>query len=880
MSDVKPPSLPSLPSLTGPSSGAPPLSSSGTASLLHVTSVLLVDDQPSNLLALEAILEPLGQNLVRANSGKEALKHLLGADFSVILLDVQMPELDGFETASLIKDRAKSRHIPIIFLTAISKEASYVARGYNVGAVDYITKPFEPDALRQKVSVFVDLFRKNETIRQQAEALREHREREFAEIKRASDQRYRQLAESMPQVVWMADAQGELTYGNRRWYAAAAGRPLSELSVGPRWEQVLHPDDLAPFLETFSAAMHRGQDWEAQFRFGSLEPGVHRWHLVRAVATRSAEGRVSSWIGTNTDIDDRKRAEDALRVLADASTLLGESLDYQAHLEEIAARVGAGGAGRAGIADVCTLHVNERNAPLRLAAMAERETGRAEALVTLARDASATRGPQEVLRSGKVERGRLDEPSGGGATGHKSLSYLCIPVRARDRIAGVLTLGYFGTHDLPHDPKETDLLFGEDLARRLAAAVDVSELYALAQRERVNLEQANRVKDEFLATLSHELRTPLNAVLGWTQLLRAGTLDARGTERALETVERNARSQAQLIADLLDVSRIVSGKLKLEMSRVPLRELVDEAVTAAGPAADAKKVALVARLDEASFDVSGDAERLQQITSNLISNAIKFTPAGGTVTVSLARRPGWASLTVTDTGQGITTEFLPFVFDRFRQADSTTTRTQGGLGLGLSIVKHLAELHGGTVRVASDGEGAGAAFTVEIPRVSEERTERSPLLRAEASHGEWARLAGVKVLVVEDDPDGRELLRTVLERCQAEVVSVGNVPAALEAIRAARPDVVVSDIGLPGEDGYALARYLQTSEMRDADGRALPAIALTAYVTERDRAQALSAGFLAHAAKPVDPRELSLTVASVLRGHVSSSKFKAAKPHP
>ena len=808
MTDVKAPlsqQTPFPPPSVKPSA---PSSSSSSTPALHITNVLLVDDQPNNLLALEALLEPLGQNLVRAHSGKEALKQLLTADFSVILLDVQMPELDGFETASLIKDRAKSRHIPIIFLTAISKEASYVARGYNVGAVDYITKPFEPDALRQKVSVFVDLFRKNETIRQQAEALREHREREVAELKRVSDQRYRQLAESMPQVVWMADAHGELTYGNRRWYASAAGRPMSELSVGPRWEQVLHPDDLAPFLETFTAAMHEGQDWEAQFRFGSLEPGVHRWHLVRAVATRTPDQRVTSWIGTNTDIDDRKRAEDALRVLADASTLLGESLDYEAHLGEIAARVGRQGHG--GVADVCAIHVSQRNAPLRLAALAEKNAGRAKTLVALAADPSANRGPQQVLQDGQVERGQIGADAAG-------LTYLCVPIRARDRVAGVLTLGYVGTRDVRQDPKETDLLFGEDLARRLAAAVDVSELYALAQRERVNLEQANRVKDEFLATLSHELRTPLNAVLGWTQLLRAGTLDAKGVARALETVERNARSQAQLIADLLDVSRIVSGKLKLEMSRVPLRQIVDEAVIAAGPAADAKKVALVANLDEAAFEVSGDAERLKQITSNLISNAIKFTPPGGTVTVLLARRPGWASLMVKDTGQGITREFLPFVFDRFRQADSTTTRTQGGLGLGLSIVKHLAELHGGTVSVASEGEGAGSAFTVEIPRVAEERTERSQLLRAEASDGEWAKLAGVKVLVVEDDPDGRELLRTVLERCQAEVVSVGSVPAALEAIRAARPDVVVSDIGLPGEDGYALARV--PAGQRDARRR-------------------------------------------------------------
>jgi PAS domain S-box-containing protein len=297
MSDVKPPVSAATP-FPGPASQQPPPASSSTSAALHVTSVLLVDDQPSNLLALEAILEPLGQNLVRAHSGKEALKHLLSADFSVILLDVQMPELDGFETASLIKDRAKSRHIPIIFLTAISKEASYVARGYNVGAVDYITKPFEPDALRQKVSVFVDLFRKNETIRQQAEALREHREREFAEIKRASDQRYRQLAESMPQVVWMADAHGELTYGNRRWYASAAGRAMSELSAGPRWEQVLHPDDLAAFLETFSAATTKGQDWEAQYRFGSLEPGVHRWHRATGGSPRGSGRTPTSTIAS------------------------------------------------------------------------------------------------------------------------------------------------------------------------------------------------------------------------------------------------------------------------------------------------------------------------------------------------------------------------------------------------------------------------------------------------------------------------------------------------------------------------------------------------------------------------------------------------------
>ncbi|HEV7506586.1 MAG TPA: response regulator [Thermoanaerobaculia bacterium] len=390
-----------------------------------------------------------------------------------------------------------------------------------------------------------------------------------------------------------------------------------------------------------------------------------------------------------------------------------------------------------------------------------------------------------------------------------------------------------------------------------------ARLLVLEQAARKHAEEANRMKDEFLATLSHELRTPLNAILGWVQVLRTGKLDAAAGARALETIERNSRAQAQLIADLLDVSRIITGKLRLELKPVELARIIDAALDSARPAADAKAIDLVVSLDSLESPVLGDSDRLQQVIWNLLSNAIKFTPRGGRVEVRLTESGLNAVIEVRDSGIGIRPDFLPYVFDRFRQAESTLTRSHGGLGLGLSIVRHLLELHGGTVEVESAGEHLGTTFRVSLPlrgaTTGEKTTEGGPNPPAEGVWNLPDLLAGVHVLVLEDEADTRDLLALALEQCGAEVSAFGSVPEALAAFDIAVPDVVLSDIGVPFEDGYSFIRKVRSRP--PAEGGAVPAAALTAYARAEDRRQTLEAGFQTHLAKPVDPSELIAAVA-------------------
>jgi PAS domain S-box-containing protein len=646
--------------------------------------VLLVDDHPSNLLALKAVLEPLEQNLVEARSGPEALHLLAEGDFAVILLDVQMPGMDGLETAIRIKQQESSRHIPILFLTAKSADDLSVFKGYSAGAVDYMCKPLNPDILRSKVSVFIEIHRKNEKLRRLSELLRVERDHEIESLRRANEQRYRVLADSMPQIVWTATGTGLLLYRNRRWYECAglAGEP--DEPVG--WEAVLYPDDVASFEKRWDRALESGEDWEGEFRFGSRKTGVYRWHLVRVLVATDGTGH-RTWIGTSTDIHDRKQVEE-------------------------------------------------------------------------------------------------------------------------------------------------DLL------------------------------AANRAKDEFLAVLSHELRTPLNSIMGWAQVLRTRPSDESMRARALETIERNARAQAQLIADLLDVSRIVSGKLALDLAPVQVLGIVEQSLEAARPAAIRAGVRLEVEFRSRAGRVSGDAGRLQQVVGNLLSNAIKFTPRGGRVAVTLEHRGESASISVEDDGKGIDPTFLPHVFERFSQAADAAMRPRGGLGLGLAIVRHLVSAHGGQVTAESAGLGQGARFTVTLPLVNAAvRTARDslePTVMREPTQADY--LLGVKVLLVEDDDDGRELLELVLRDYGATVRAVSSSDAALHALRTGPFDVLLSDIGLPDEDGYALI-----ARVRSLGGKFLPAIALTAYASLDDRDRALSAGFDTHIPKPVAPRALVGAVNALAR---------------
>ncbi len=474
-----------------------------------------------------------------------------------------------------------------------------------------------------------------------------------------------------------------------------------------------------------------------------------------------------------------------------------------------------------------------------------------------------------------------NSPYYGMPEGHLPVvSYLAVPVISR---SGEVYGGLFFGHpdEGVFDERVSRII--EGLAAQTSVGMDNARLFESAKRAHAEAERAagenerlyheaqesSRLKDEFLATVSHELRTPLTAILGWAHMLRVGQFDANSATQAFETIERNARAQAQLIDDLLDVSRIITGKLRIDVRAVDPNSFIEAAVEAVRPAAEAKGVRLQKIIDTGAVSVAGDPVRLQQVIWNLLSNAIKFTPRGGRVQVRLERVNSHIEIAVVDTGAGIVPEFLPHVFERFRQADQKTTRQHGGMGLGLSIVRHLVELHGGTVRAESAGEGQGSTFTVLLPIAPVYQVDVSaPRVHPAArdtlpSYGCPEKLDGLKVLVVDDEPDTREMLKVGLGQCGAEVTVAGSATEALEAIRVAVPDVLISDIGMPGEDGYELIRRIRQLPSQAA-GK-VPAIALTAYARVEDRMQALRAGYQMHVPKPVDLAELVAVVASLAR---------------
>jgi len=424
------------------------------------------------------------------------------------------------------------------------------------------------------------------------------------------------------------------------------------------------------------------------------------------------------------------------------------------------------------------------------------------------------------------------------------------------------------------------VLVFRDISERKRMEMEQERLLSAAQRAQKEAEQANRLKDEFLATASHELRTPLTAVVGWSRMLRTGKLDAENSARALEAIERNATLQTKLIDDLLDVSRIITGKLTLDRRPIEIAHVVSDAVNTVRPAADAKNIAIETSFYTQAGPVLGDANRLQQVIWNLLSNAVKFTPKNGRIEVALQRVNSEVEISVGDSGEGISSEFLPYVFDRFRQGDGKTTRLHSGLGLGLAIVRQLVELHGGTVSAHSDGPGRGSIFKLRLPvlsinNVPDRKSVASDftLTRARVTDGlnlECSpRLDGLRVLVVEDDPDTRQMLKALLSECNADVITVPSAAEAIKEIGRRKPDVLVSDLGMPEQDGYELIKKVREMESADHTAR-IPALALTAYAKAEDRVRALAGGYQVHLSKPVEPAEFLLVVAN-LAGRGQSS---------
>ena len=555
--------------------------------------------------------------------------------------------------------------------------------------------------------------------------------------------------------------------------------------------------------------------------------------------------------------------------LAQASAALADSLDLEVTLTTVA-RLAV-----PGIADSCAIHLLDARGAIRLVAAVHVDPAKAFAMRALAdpeTSAPSRTWVRTILEGRSALLADIDD-----ATIRASLqddqrllamfdevrftSQISVPLRVRGRTTGGITLT-LGPGSRRYDRR--DLALAEDLAGRAAMAVENARLYQQAS-------DANRLKDEFLGTLSHELRTPLNAILGYARMLRGGIFtDPAKQARALEILERNAHVLTQIVEDVLDVSRITSGKLRLNVQEIQLASVVSDAVATILPAADAKGVTVQAAFDHVALAVMGDPERLQQVVWNLLANAVKFTPRGGTVRVQLREADSHAEVIVSDTGRGIAAEFLPHLFERFRQADSRFSREHGGLGLGLAIAREIVETHGGTIQASSPGEGRGATFTVRMPMAATSST--TARLVAGAGSDDTLRairgmLDGISVLVVDDDEDARGLVQVIVEEAGGRVETAASAAEALRCLDAAPYDVMIADLGMPEMDGLAL---IQAVRRRADHARTMPAIALTAYARSEDRAAALSAGYQRHLAKPIDHTPLVAAIVALVRDRIRS----------
>ena len=688
--------------------------------------ILLVDDRPDKLLAHEAILAELDQNLVRATSGKEALRCLLQQDFAVILLDVNMPGMDGFETASLIRQRPRTETTPIIFISAVNDTENHVSRGYSLGAVDYILRPVVPEILREKINVFVDLYKKTE------------------QVKRRAEERAQYIRE----------------------------------------------------------------------------------HAARAEA---------------------EAAQQRLAFLADASNVLAGSLDYQETFENLA-RLAV-----PRLADFCIIDVAEEGNTLRQVAAAHRNPKEQEKLREL-QEHYPTRmterhGGLRVFQSGKSESGEMneemltsmfeDERTRDVVRSLAPKCFVAVPLVARGRVLGAITLVNV---ESGRECGSSEVALAEELAQRAALALDNASLYKAAQTARTEAERANLAKDRFLAMLSHELRTPLTPILSSTMALEDEAGLRPETRASLQMIRRNVELEGRLIDDLLDLTRISKGKVQLSREIVDGHELLQYALDICREGIDSKGLKLTLDLSAENVQLDADPARLQQIFWNLIKNAIKFTPPGGSITIATSNDgAGQLCVSVEDTGVGIDSESLPKIFKAFEQGERARL---GGLGLGLAITKSLVETHSGSITAHSDGADRGARFTVLLPTSHEKAGEHAA--RKPEPAGERQSL---RILLVEDHEDTNRSLTKLLRRRGYEVEAAFSVRSALDLAAGARFDVLVSDIGLPDGSGIDLMQAL------DSDRPSL-GIALTGFGMDEDVRRTLDVGFQHHLVKPVDLNKL------------------------
>jgi PAS domain S-box-containing protein len=605
-----------------------------------------------------------------------------------------------------------------------------------------------------------------------------------------------------------------------------------EQELGSGWAEGVHSEDLERCLETYIQAFDSRQEFEMQYRLRRRD-GQYRWITDKGIPLFDSGGVFGGYIGSCTDITDSKHAVEALRVAEEQLRLVTDNM--QAAVTQCSRDMRY-----VWVSPVYAQWLRRNPEEFRRKPIKD---------IVGSEGYEALLPHIERVLSGKKEE--YEEEVHFADIGRRWIHAVYMPTKDESGIVNGWVAVVTDTTSKKQMEHERD------------------QLLAREHQARSRAEEANQIKDEFLATISHELRTPLSAILGWTALLRDGILDQSKARQALEIIERNAKTQAQLIEDLLDVSRIVTGKLRLDVRPVMLASVIESAVSAVKPMAEAKDIRLQSTLDSNAGPVFGDAGRLQQVVWNLVNNAIKFTPRGGRVQIRLERINSHLEIAVSDTGIGIPIEFLPQVFDRFRQADSGTTRQHGGLGLGLAIVRQLVELHGGRVSAESAGEGQGSTFRVRLPLmvVHPRQTDEEPVhpkveTEKPLAFSSAPRLGGVRVLIIDDEADTRQLLRTVLEKCGAEVRVAGSSEQGLKEARNWKPSIVASDIGMPGHDGY---HFIQTfREWERESGSWTPAVALTAYARAEDRVRALAAGYQIHVAKPIDPLEFALIIASQL----------------
>ena len=660
--------------------------------------------------------------------------------------------------------------------------------------------------------------------------------RDITEKKRAEEARqeseklFHTLADSAPVLVWVSGTDKRCTFFNQRWLDFT-GRTM-EQEIGNGWAEGVHPDDLDRCLKTYASAFDAREEFEMEYRLRRHDH-EYRWILDKGIPLFGPAGTFTGYIGSCVDVTERKQAEEKLRFAQEQLRLVTDNM--------------AASVTRCS-RDLRYTWVSPGYAQW-LRRRPEEIEGRPILEVIGADGFEAIRPHMERVLSGRKEEYEALVTFEG--PGLRWINAVYVPTEDdKGSVNGWVAVV-------------------TDITDRKRLEQDREHFLARERDARARAEEASRLKDEFLATVSHELRTPLNAILGWSRLLRAGSLQEKQVDMAVQTIERNAKTQAELIEDLLDVSRIITGKLRLDVRPVMVAAVIESAVTSVSPSAEAKGVRLQTVLDPNAGPVSGDPSRLQQVVWNLLSNGIKFTPRGGRVQVRLERINSHIEIVVSDTGQGIKTEFLPYVFDRFRQAEGGTTRSHTGLGLGLAIVRHLVELHGGTVTADSPGDGEGATFTVRLPlMVIHERRDQERRIHSKAETkggvlvGPAPNLAGVRVLIIDDDADTRSLLRMVLEQCGAEVRDAGSARLGLNAAKDWKPSVVVSDIGMPEEDGYKFIQDFREWERQE--GTWTPAVALTAYARAEDRLRALASGYQIHVAKPIEPVEFAFVVAGQL----------------